>query len=495
MNETPTTSPKAFLVLAFTIPLVVYVLSVHSYVGYWDVGEMDTVPWILGIAHPTGFPAYVILGWIFTHVLAIGPVALRMSLLSAFSLSVTAWLIARMIYEEHGFPAVAVSSALVFAFGDPTWMYATRAEVHAAAALATATAMYFALRWRRTGDRRCFVGACAAFATGLAIHPVAALILPGLVVLLMTRMRQIGLRTAALGAAAFAALVVAFYAYLPLRSAYVTAHRLDPTYTLGKPPGQPFWDTDHPSTANGFLELVGGAESNPGHSFVRMLSPQLYVGGAVNVVSTVLHDLTPFGAALASLGILVAFRQSPVQAIALLLCGLGGVLFILGYTNESDQVRYYLTFFVVLTLFIGWAGAWCATRLRQDAFLVPVALSICAAVMLRWGHGYFNQPHDNGAAIEAARVVAETPDNAVLVATWLYAPPLAYEAYVRHVTGRRILDTAFVSDDAQYLKRWLSSRPVYVVGDPDQPLPGYEFREVELHPPMYKVLENKTGGK
>ncbi|NIO71864.1 MAG: DUF2723 domain-containing protein, partial [Anaerolineae bacterium] len=36
-----------------------------------------------GIAHPTGYPLYTMLGWLWSHVLPLGDVAYRMNLFSA----------------------------------------------------------------------------------------------------------------------------------------------------------------------------------------------------------------------------------------------------------------------------------------------------------------------------------------------------------------------------------------------------------------------------
>ena len=33
-------------------------------VGFWDTAEFQAVPPLLGTLHPTGFPAYAILGWL-----------------------------------------------------------------------------------------------------------------------------------------------------------------------------------------------------------------------------------------------------------------------------------------------------------------------------------------------------------------------------------------------------------------------------------------------
>ena len=40
-------------------------------VGYWDTAEFQTVPAILGTAHPTGYPTYVLLGWLGSLLISI----------------------------------------------------------------------------------------------------------------------------------------------------------------------------------------------------------------------------------------------------------------------------------------------------------------------------------------------------------------------------------------------------------------------------------------
>jgi len=48
-----------------------------------DSAEFQTVSWVLGTAHPTGYPSYVILGFIASHLLPFGDPAFRMNLLQA----------------------------------------------------------------------------------------------------------------------------------------------------------------------------------------------------------------------------------------------------------------------------------------------------------------------------------------------------------------------------------------------------------------------------
>ncbi|MGH2465222.1 MAG: hypothetical protein ACRDGI_07165, partial [Candidatus Limnocylindrales bacterium] len=42
------------------IALLVYVRTVMPGVAFGDWGEMATVPHVLGVAHPTGYPTYIV---------------------------------------------------------------------------------------------------------------------------------------------------------------------------------------------------------------------------------------------------------------------------------------------------------------------------------------------------------------------------------------------------------------------------------------------------
>ncbi|HEX7197782.1 MAG TPA: DUF2723 domain-containing protein, partial [Candidatus Limnocylindria bacterium] len=61
------------MLLAFGI----YLRTMMPSTGFWDTGEAQTVPPTLSIFHPTGFPVYAMLGWLWSQ-LPIGEVAWRM---------------------------------------------------------------------------------------------------------------------------------------------------------------------------------------------------------------------------------------------------------------------------------------------------------------------------------------------------------------------------------------------------------------------------------
>src|SRR5258706_4011152 len=72
----------AAAIAVFGIALVVYVRTLLPGPSFGDWAEMQFIPAQLGIPHPTGYPLYVLLGWLFSLV-PIGSWAYRADLLSA----------------------------------------------------------------------------------------------------------------------------------------------------------------------------------------------------------------------------------------------------------------------------------------------------------------------------------------------------------------------------------------------------------------------------
>jgi len=102
---------------------------------------------------------------------------------------------------------------------------------------------------------------------------------------------------------------IAWYAYLPVRSAAVSQARLDPTLRLGLPHGRVFWDSDHPATRAGVLREVGGQDYGPGGAFGRMLQRKTYVDGLPPYLDDLLAEFTPVGPGLAILGFAALWRR------------------------------------------------------------------------------------------------------------------------------------------------------------------------------------------
>lgn len=184
---TNTKSPSLITCLAPALAgLVLYLFTLAPGVLEADAGEFQFVPWLPGIAHPTGYPLYVLLGWLWTHLLPFGTVAWRMNLLSAVLATAAVGFTAAAADELlaaalPGLPALlrrvwAGLTALLFGVTVTFWSLAVVAEVYALHALFVAALLWLALRTER---RPVWPGWLALF-SGLSLthHRTAVLLLP-----------------------------------------------------------------------------------------------------------------------------------------------------------------------------------------------------------------------------------------------------------------------------------------------------------------------------
>jgi hypothetical protein len=129
---------------------------------YEDTLEFQVVCSELGIAHPTGYPLYTLLGKLFTF-LPFGDLARRVNLLSAVCAALTVplvYLLARQLamgdHEGRTYKprrGAALGAAAAFAVTPAFWSQAVVAEVYALNALFVALALYLTLRVGQTERR------------------------------------------------------------------------------------------------------------------------------------------------------------------------------------------------------------------------------------------------------------------------------------------------------------------------------------------------------
>jgi hypothetical protein len=479
--------------IAFLVPLVVLLASVRTEVGYWDTADLQTVAWIGGIPYPTGFPGYVIVGWLWTHLIPLASVAARLNALSAIAIAAGAATITALALLFDVVPLLAILAGWTFAFAHPVWLRGTYADAHPVGFAVAFAAVALALSWSRRGDARALSAAIVLGGVALALDNTTVLILPGGILAAAVRRPPPRRTFAALG---IAALVVAgAYAYLPLRSAHVTAAGTDPTLALGIPPGRPFWDDHHPSTLEGFRALVTGAQWRPESTVGRLFTPQAFQATLARFGPELSADL-PQGLLLAAaFGFAAIVVEAPLAGLGLLLSAVLPPLFGGSYGVEADPERYVFTLYAVSALGIAIAAdrAWRAIggekRTVAMAFIAGLLVLAIGRELTR-GRDIIAGRDANDAAALAERVAAVTHDDAVVVAMWDFATPLGYNAYVVRGFGKRIVVCALPADYSDLYARWLRDRQLVVVnaGPPD--IPGFHTRQlVGGYPAVYEVYQ------
>ncbi|MCI0549473.1 MAG: DUF2723 domain-containing protein, partial [Anaerolineae bacterium] len=158
--------------------------------------EMQTLGYLLGIPHPTGYPVYIWLAKIFTY-LPFGDIAYRVNLLSAVCSSIAIGLL--YLIGVLALPAVldrqirrisAVGGALAVAHSYTLWSQSIIAEVYGLNAMLCALVAFLVLLWGRTRLIHLLYWAAAIWALGLGNHRSVAAMLPAIGIYLISMRSQ-----------------------------------------------------------------------------------------------------------------------------------------------------------------------------------------------------------------------------------------------------------------------------------------------------------------
>ncbi|MDQ7028565.1 MAG: DUF2723 domain-containing protein [Ardenticatenia bacterium] len=137
--------PAAGLVVTMAA-LAVYVPRAAPDLLWGDSAELQMAAWLAGLAHPTGYPLFLMVGWAWTHALApaLNPAAaltLLVTLFGALAAGGLAWLLVALSdawWSDAGTAVrtvLAVGGALWFAWSPTFWSQALVAEVYTLHAL------------------------------------------------------------------------------------------------------------------------------------------------------------------------------------------------------------------------------------------------------------------------------------------------------------------------------------------------------------------------
>ncbi|OGO54498.1 MAG: hypothetical protein A2V85_05445 [Chloroflexi bacterium RBG_16_72_14] len=456
-------------------------------VGSWDTAEAQVVLPVLGTMHPTGFPAYVILGWLASVILGpLGTPAFLMNLLSALlvALAVSGTV---LVTRRLGTPLpLAVGVAAGFALTPVVWSIGNAADAHALHLALVVLLVLALLRWERLVDRRnarpgdpaaagaadrAIVITAGVFGVAVANHALSLLLVPaiGLYVLAVEprMLRRPRLVIAALGASLGVAALL--YLQLPLRAGPFRA-----PLVYGRPDTWAgFWDI---VLARQFQGDVVGPWADP-------------VGTVRSLVALAQDQFGPLVMLLPA-GLLVTAVRYPRYALLSGVATAVTVVFASSYVNARID-RYYLgpvflswTWLAVLGSVVVEAFTARAAEADEDGpphvpawraprTVVSVALAIALLVPTglalddRWRG--VDRSRDTWVEAWLDEALSAMEPDAVVVSWWSYSTPLWYAQLVE---GRRT--DVFVVDDRTRLDldlgeledvidAYLGRRPVYLM--------------------------------
>lgn len=451
-------------------------------IWFWDTAEAQTVGPLLGVMHPTGFPAYVILGWLASVVLQpFGEPAFRMNLLSAILIGAAAAAVV-VIGRRLGVPtAVAAASGVGFSATPLAWQMATHADVHALHVALLALLLVLLVRWERARRQelptaihpaatspadRLLVGAAAAYGVSLANHQLTLLLAPAILLFVLAvdagafRRWRLVLSTivASLGVA------MLLYLELPLRAGPFPA-----PLVYGEP------DTWEGLRYVVLAEQFRGSLQNP------LANIGASVGGLIDRVTFQFGAL----ALLLPAALVATVVRHPRYALLTGVASGTTLLFNAAYLN-ADIGRYDLGPVLIawtwLAVLAGAAGEVLAAAAQDRHLLTGGARAkgasalLAAAVVLApvvpdlpRRHALVDRSTDRSAPAWVDAVLAALLPDAVVVSWWSYSTPLWY---AQLIDGRRT-DITVVDDRTRLdeglgavtdvIDAHLGQRPVYVI--------------------------------
>ena len=488
--------------------------------GFWDTGEFQALGPVLGIAHPTGYPSYVLLLWLASVLLQpFGDPALRANLLSAILISGAGALVTVAVIQVTRRAAIGVVAGAVLVVSPIAWQNAVRADPHGLHLFLSALLLVLLLGWgiRERAGRphagRWLLAAAVCFGVSLGNHALTLLLAPGIALFVLAIAPRILWRQWRLVlacAAALALTTVVLYAYIPIRASM-----------------HPPLDYAHPTDWASFSYLVFGQQ------FTGTFHPMPPLETAIQTVWGVLQTNLGVGAWAALVGLVVGLWRRPRLMLLTIPWFVLPVWFLLGYDN-ADIDRYYLVPIMVAVVWAGLAVDWAWDVallgwrwLRPDGSLVPrlasTVVTVAAACLLLvpvltpvpTRLRDLDESADTDARQFLDSTLAALEPDPVIISWWSYSTPLWYGRWVEGerpdmtiIDDRTMLDEHLGSPGCadvggsqcmiDVIDGYLDQRPVYLIRL-DGDLPDFRDRFVLeqvpdiLHGTVWHVVGRQPG--
>jgi hypothetical protein len=475
-------------------------------VGFWDTGEFQTVLPIMGTAHPTGYPTYVLVGFLANILLApIGEPAFRINVLSLLAVATAAGTTVLLVRRLTGSTVIGVAAGLGLALTPIVWENATRADPHPIHLAFVAILLLALVRWQdarreveddpdaaRRADRRLLLAA-VVFGLAAGNHSLTLLLAPPIALFVLAVEPGLWRRWRFVLACLAAALgtVALVYLELPIRGGLVPASLI-----YGRP-----------ATWDGFW-YIALAEQFRG----SLDNPFGDLAGKVGELATLAYAQLGLAAVAIPPAFLVASLRAPRYTLLTGLALVITVLFNQSYAN-ADIERYYLgpalwiwTWIGILAAELADLGGVLAGALHRRtwpvrlddpavrrasgaaAAIVGVVLLLPALIDLDARRDSADRSGDTGAISWLAEALPAIPPDAVLVSWWSTSTPLWYAQKVQGlrpdieiIDDRTMLDRD-LGRAPDVIARYLGARPVYVIrvqgGDTDELTRQYDMTPV-----------------
>ena len=245
-----------YLIIPFSIFILTFFLYVHNlsrFIYGGDVGDILLAVGVRGVAHPSGYPLYTLLGIIFSLLPIDQPLAYKVGLVSALFASLSVVILYLICLRLTKNKYISLISSLTLAFSYIFWLYAEVAEVFSLAGFFILILFYLTLLfYEKKANIYLYL---LAFLAGLSLshHLIILILFPSLFFLIIRSKWKIILDFRLLFTCFFLFLLGLLpYLYIPIAASHY-----------------PLYSWDNAINLNNFIRLITRADYGWGNAVME----------------------------------------------------------------------------------------------------------------------------------------------------------------------------------------------------------------------------------
>ena len=489
------------------LALVIYGRTVAPGLLPGDGGEFQTLVYLLGNTHPTGYPVYLALARLFA-LMPLGELAYRVNLFSAVMGALTVsgvYLCGKLL---TGYRAISAAGALTLAVSATLWSQSLIAEVYTAGAAFLVFILLVLLWWDMTNSTWALFAAGLLGGLSIGVHMSVALLAPAvLLFLLLHRDRGWPMwRTAVLGA--LCGLAITVFLFLLIEWNNPSASYFNSVIE----PSRSAWGYEAGQMDGPLEHLWFGWQGRQFQYLMFSDIAEVMPRQAGDYWDNLGNELAYPLILLAGAGALWLLLRRP-RVAALLLIALFTQLFYFFNYEIWDLYVFYIPSYILLTLLAiaglgalidiaGWglaklSGGRPSTKTALDILLAILVLAFVVWPVLQTrqdellsGEVTFEfeeyPQYDPNLKLVAAATVAKLPENAIVFSGWDMMWPYYYAAHLENKRSDLLFIETYPADDQEQLA---DSLVEFVVDNLGKRAMFFEERPYQL-----ETLENVSLG-
>lgn len=443
---------KHFSLIPPVICGIIYFKTLLPDVDFWDTGEFQTIGYTFDIAHPTGYPLYIILLKIFNTIFPLGNIAFRANLLSTVFASLGLYFLAKTIQLITKNLILSTFIPIILGTNPFLWSIAIRADPHTLHFLLVSLFIYLDCLIIVKKKYKLILALSIIFGLSVTNHLLSIFLLPSFIITLI--IIKIPPKNKALSLFVPSIFFLLFYLTIPIiyhsKGSFTIDYNLNDTKNLIRYIlGQDF-------NPQGFLKINNQFFLNLKDSF-ELLNKNL---GTIVILTS-------------NLGLLILIVKERFGLILLPLF-LFNLSFSANYHNAIIE-RYYITNITLLYLSLAYllgiiinkTGS--IIRKTQKVwifainFLIGIFLITLIEVSISQNYAKIDQSKNHSARRWATSVLENLEPNAVIFSWWSYSTPLWYLQKVEKIRPDILIINDSQNKWEEKAKEFTKIRPVYFI--------------------------------